>query len=264
MAALFERRLFPLGSAEQQRLRLVFAVLLSFLGLWAAYKWYFLPHLNSINRLRTEQAEMAKAVARAEKERWDDIEGMQKDIVALDEKLAELRKVVPDYQDLPGVTVHISGLAEKCGVEPVWKDDRRAGIKIERPVSRSGYTTYDLKLEICGSPYQVYSFLKGIEEMPRLVEIENLQLEVTAFDNVQCSLTVRVFVLGRPQKDPENPPFMNFILPKSWPYEMLKPSILEQAKSPGPATAAPPSPVNAGEETQDGYPGPSMETSNPK
>ncbi|HHV76741.1 MAG TPA: type 4a pilus biogenesis protein PilO [Syntrophothermus lipocalidus] len=264
MAALLKRRLFSLGFAEQWKLRLIFAILLSFLGLWAAYKWYFHPHLNNINRLKTEQAEMGKAVARAEKERWDDIQGMQKDIAGLDEKLAELREVVPDYQDLPGVTIYISGLAEKCGVKPAWKGDRKSGIKIEKPVSRSGYTTYDLKLNIYGSPYQVYAFLKGIEEMPRLVQIENLQLEVSAWDNVLCSLTVRVFVLGRPQKDPENSPFMNFILPKSWPYEMLKPSVLEQANSQGSATAAPPSPVSTGEETGSGYPGPSTEISNPK
>ncbi len=227
MNTLLKERLVSYAAGRlSPKVRLGVAVLLSFFAAGAIWRCYFAPQMDRVAHLKAEQERMRHAIARAEEERWDDIPGMKREIIRLNSRLDELRKAVPDCKDIPGMAMYLSRIAEKCGVKPALEKEGEAGIKIGKPVYTKGYTAYDLRLKVYGAPHQVYAFVSGIEEAPRMVQVQELRWETRQDNLVDCFIVVRVFVLGTPKKDPGNRPFMDFTRPDSWPYEMMKSSLL--------------------------------------
>ena len=203
-------------------LRVGAAILTVALALMFAYYLYFEPHLKKIRYLKTRESEMLKAVRMAEDKGWGDVQGLKQTVAQVEALRRDLRKDVPDYLDIPGVVVKIARLALAWDVRPV---EASRGISIGAPEKKQGYTIYLLEMWVSGSPEGVYGFLAGLQDLGRLTQIKELDLNTVAAGELECRLKMVVYVLGTPGEDPKDHDFMNYSKPHRKPYQVLAPGL---------------------------------------
>lgn len=110
-------------------------------------------------------------------------------LAELDQKQAELDKVLPETSALNDYLVQLEATAKKCGVKLIM-------VKPAPPVDKGGYFETQFDVAVKGSFFQTLSFVKLLDEGPRFAAMNTLSLHAQPV-GLESKLLIRVFSLKK-------------------------------------------------------------------
>jgi len=175
-------------------------------------------------------------------EGWDNIPGLKEQIMEIQQRIEQLQSEVPAYRNTPGLLVDIYRLAVRYDLYLSKNGSQK--ISFGNLVNNGDYYSYDITMELVGSSSNIYGFLYEVQRLGRFLAIDKSIIWSDAPGKLNCDLTIKVFVMGRVEADPNNYPFMTFERILEAPYVMFQPSALVENTS----TSLPPVPSVPSEE----------------
>lgn len=228
------------------------ALLLS-AGGYLFYLLYFGPQVEQLRAFHLEAVEAREEVAAAHTRGWNDIPALQAEINVAEQRLDELQAWVPRIKDTPGLLVSLYELTVKYGLDTPEEVTWATFHAVER---QDGYLVLPIELQLVGHRADVYQFVYAVEHFDRLLGIREGRFAVSVpdqvehelgngairerdFDQVECTLTIEVYILETLEADPEHYWFMDFEGPMILPGDIFRPGTETPAGTPGPVVIFP-------------------------
>lgn len=163
-----------------------FLGLISGLGLVLFYFMFYRPGTNQLAEIRKEIASIESQIHQNQ-QAAQDLDVIKRDVQRLKEQLARSRQL-PRDQDLSGFLRETAGFAQKTGLQKFRctpANVKRLELCQEMPIS----------LKFTGGFMEVSSFLRQIEEMPRMLRTRGLDLKSKDGKSglVEAELMVSIF-----------------------------------------------------------------------
>lgn len=144
------------------------AALLAVLGIY--YVTYYVDLSESIDQAKNAQRTLADERTSYEKRKKEYV-AYRDELRKLQEEQRELLKALPKKAEIPSFISAIQEQVELAGLEHL-------ALNIEQEVPEELYVKIPVRMELRGSYHGVAKFFKNVSEMRRIVNIENLILNV--------------------------------------------------------------------------------------
>jgi type IV pilus assembly protein PilO len=107
-------------------------------------------------------------------------------------ELVRLRSLVPDEPDIPTLILAVNHAAHRAGVK--WVSVLPAGVA---PSATGQLGVVPVSMQVEGSFFQIVSYLRQLETLPRLVVVDAIDVSRSAGgDELSVSMSARVFTGG--------------------------------------------------------------------
>jgi len=163
-----------------QRVLLVLVLMLAIVGL---VTWFvFLPQQDELTSLR-QQNQRLQVKLQQDQRIANNLPKFkaeyQKMKVRLDEALTEL----PNKQEIPSLLTSIAAVAKENGLEVV-------RFQPQGEVNKGFYAVVPVNLTLSGTYHQVAAFSYAVSLMPRIVNLDNIKLDVARAKNGRARLKI--------------------------------------------------------------------------
>lgn len=163
----------------------------------------------------TLQSQYSEDIAKG----YDNRKLIKQQITQIQDNLASLWSKVPSNKDTPGIIVRLYDLAIKDDIDI---NSDSGLITIGALENNTDYSSYTINMDIKGRHEAVYTFIYDVENLDRLLWLENADINVVESGVLGCKMTLRIFVLGQVKPDPQDYPFMLYERPGQPAYEMFQ------------------------------------------
>ncbi len=169
------------------------------LGLAAVgYFFYLQDMVNTRSALLTDVERLEKAVSQASQveQRLDQF---KRDLVALDARLEELRRILPAQKETPDVMRAVQNMASDSTLKIV-------KFAPQSVVPRAFYSDWPITMDIQGSYNALGTFVEKIGQFRRIVNVDNLVVKILEGSTdpsrtLSASFTATTFVYREDQGD---------------------------------------------------------------
>lgn len=164
-----------------QRLALLAGVALLIVGLYA-----YLLFLPARQRLQTVEAEELRLQRELSQVRAvvTNLDAFEREIADLERQFAAALRRLPDSKELPVLLTDISSIAKNAGLE----------LKTFNPGSEERqdfYAEVPIQVEFSGRFHDIASFFDRIAKLPRIVNVQTLEVKTVQESTVDTRLRVR-------------------------------------------------------------------------
>lgn len=166
---------------KQYRVAVFPAVALIVLGMYVYF--LYLPQTDKLEGLRSQQLQLARRLNEV-RSVADNIEKFEKEIAALERKLAVALRQLPDSKELPVLLTDINTLGKTAGLE----------VKAFRPapeVKRDFYAEVPIEIEFLGRFHDIAMFFDEISRLPRIVNVSELDIGILDETSIETTLKVK-------------------------------------------------------------------------
>jgi Tfp pilus assembly protein PilO len=223
----------------KRRERFLVIVFLLLLAGYLSFSFYFRPQIQRLNALQQELRQVQLMQQTALAEGWDNIPGLQQQILETQQHMEILQSEVPSFRNTPGLLVDIYRLASEYDITLNSDGALKKKISFGNLENNGDYSSYDISMELVGSSSNIYGFLYEVQRLGRLLAIDKSTIWSDVPGKLNCDLTIKVFLLGEVEEDPKTYPFMTFERFMEKPYVMFQPGVLKQVPSNSPPLVNP-------------------------
>ncbi|MGE5416834.1 MAG: type 4a pilus biogenesis protein PilO [Acidobacteriota bacterium] len=217
MASLdIKAALNPANMTQREKIMSVgFLLVLLIYGFWSLY-WK--PQMNQLKSLEQVKAARQNEYNEYLAKGYNNSKEIKRQIAQIQSNISSLWTKVPPNKDTPGIIVNLYDLATKDNID---LNSDSGLISIGALETANDYSSYIINMNIKGSHESVYTFIYDVENLNRLVWLENADISVLNAGQLACNMTLRIFVLGQVKPDPQDYPFMFYERPGDPPYQMF-------------------------------------------
>jgi Tfp pilus assembly protein PilO len=155
--------------------------------IWLFYSFVLLPQWARIDRL-TAQYNMEKKQLKGVETFAGSYLSSEQYMAALDNKVTQVNKMLPDNPDISTFLVDIGELAKECDIQI-------ASIKPVQIVTKEEYREYDIEILLKGMYMQTMDFFKKSETGLRFTNVAAVGMKVSS-DRLESRLLVRIYSYG--------------------------------------------------------------------
>lgn len=163
-----------------QRVLLVLVILLVIVG--AATWFVYLPQQEELSSLRDENQRLQLKLQQDQRIA-NNLPKFKAEYQKMKLRLEEALTELPDKQEIPSLLTSIASVAKDSGLEVV-------RFKPEPEVKKGFYAEVPVSLNLVGSYHQVATFSYAVSLLPRIVNLDNMQLNVGNTKNGRARLKI--------------------------------------------------------------------------
>lgn len=150
----------------------------------AAYVYFlYLPTKHELTSARDQHLQMQRKLAEVRAVASNE-DAVKAEIAALERKLKDALRQLPDSKELPVLLTDITSLGKTAGLD--FKSFRP---KVE--IQKGFYAEVPIEIEFTGSFHDVASFFDEVSRLPRIVNIGELAITIDREDSAETLLDVK-------------------------------------------------------------------------
>ncbi|MGE5371582.1 MAG: type 4a pilus biogenesis protein PilO [Solirubrobacterales bacterium] len=223
------------GLSQREKI-MVAAVSVLLIG-YLLYSFYFMPQQLALDAVKQRLTQTQNLALDAQNRGLGDIPKLKEQIKAFEQQNQEMQALVPASKDTPDLLVQLYELSLRDKVVLNGEDAQGATMELGEVNQHETYADYDVHMVLSDKGASIYRFVYDVARLDRMVSLNKVAITPAEGNRLKCDLTLRVFILGQAQPDPDpgSYPFAPERLVTETPYDMFKPVT-------GPPSTSAPSP----------------------
>jgi len=150
----------------------------------AAYIYFlYLPVKSELNSARDQHLQMQRKLAEVRAVASNE-EAVKAEIAALERKLKDALRQLPDSKELPVLLTDITSLGKNAGLD-------FKGFRPKNEINKGFYAEVPIDIEFTGRFHDVAMFFDEVSRLPRIVNVGELMIDISQEDSFGTVLSVK-------------------------------------------------------------------------
>lgn len=180
------------------------------------YRFIFEPQWLVIKKLQADLQKGRQVLEQRLQQGWNDIPALNARSQEIKGRIENIYKMVPNIKNEPGLLVDFYELAS---LHQLHADVIEFGGLKE--IEGKGYSVFKISLDINGTNDNIYSFIKSMEEYPRLNRLAEFKVSPRDSLESDCNLVFDIYVMHDVKPDPKAYPFIEGKYGWDQPYKIF-------------------------------------------